>query len=329
MRSRVVLSAVVAAGLLCSAAAGQPPQPGEPAPDFPVGVFTDGKSYSLADLRGKAVVLFFFEKDCPTCKGSIPERNAVVKEFEGRPVKFVAVAAGDPFGAAVSYGLGTNLRMPIFADNLGLMEARYGQKISLQNIWQFRVIGPDGKLVGYNMDKATIERALKGAAWKFDPADYHPKVKPAAEALEFNQWETGLKLLAPLRKSGTKAVAESATKLYDAAKAEADGWKAEADAAAGSEPVKAYDLYAKLATLFPAEPAGKAAAGPKRQLESSKAVAAELAARKAFVPLQKSLLAAVPAHRPEAARQLKTFATKHTGTPTGDRAAALATELER
>ena len=35
---------------------------GEQAPDFPPGVFTDGGKYSLSDLRGKVVVLYFFEK---------------------------------------------------------------------------------------------------------------------------------------------------------------------------------------------------------------------------------------------------------------------------
>lgn len=34
---------------------------GEEAADFPPGQFTDGGSYSLADLRGKAVVLYFYE----------------------------------------------------------------------------------------------------------------------------------------------------------------------------------------------------------------------------------------------------------------------------
>ena len=35
---------------------------GEEAPDFPAGEFTDGGRYSLEDLRGKAVVLYFYEK---------------------------------------------------------------------------------------------------------------------------------------------------------------------------------------------------------------------------------------------------------------------------
>lgn len=35
---------------------------GEQAPDFPPGEFTDGGRYTLQDLRGKAVVLYLYEK---------------------------------------------------------------------------------------------------------------------------------------------------------------------------------------------------------------------------------------------------------------------------
>ena len=35
---------------------------GEQAPDFPPGEFSDGNRYSLEDLKGKAVVLYLYEK---------------------------------------------------------------------------------------------------------------------------------------------------------------------------------------------------------------------------------------------------------------------------
>ena len=35
---------------------------GEQAPDFPPGEFSDGGRYSLQELRGKAVVLYLYEK---------------------------------------------------------------------------------------------------------------------------------------------------------------------------------------------------------------------------------------------------------------------------
>ena len=38
------------------------PRVGDPAPDF-TGAADDGRSLRLADLRGRAVVLFFYPKD--------------------------------------------------------------------------------------------------------------------------------------------------------------------------------------------------------------------------------------------------------------------------
>ena len=319
----------IGAVLLLALPAAAQPGGGDEAPEFPVGQFSDGGSYRLSDLRGKAVVLFFYESECPKCRGSIPERNDMVKAFDGKPVKFLAVGASDSLASVTEYGRETKLQMPIFADNLGLMEARYGQQISLKNIWQIRVIGPDGKIVGYQMDKATIEAALAKAAWKYDPKDYDPKLKPALDALECNQWAAGLKPLAPLRRSGNKAVADSANKLYDAAKAEAGGWKAEAEKVAGSEPVRAYDLYAKVALHFPAEGFAKGAGDAKQKLAGDKAVAAELAARKAYAPFAAGAAAAAPNQKPALLQQAQAFAKKHTGTPTAEAVSALAKELEK
>lgn len=321
-------AAVAAVALLVTLSAGAQPRVGDAAPDFPPGLFSDGHEYRLADLRGRVVVLFFYESQCPRCRESVPERNAVVKAFEDRPVKFLAVGASDPIGSAVGYGRETGLRMPAFADSLGLMEARYGQKISLQNIYQFRVIGPDGKVVGYDMEKATIERALATAAFKYDPKDYDPKLKPALDAFEWNQWAAGMKLLTPLRKGANKAVAASADKLFGVLRAEAEGWKAEAQSAAAADPVKAYDLNSKLAAHFPGDPVAKGAPEAKLKLAATKAVAAELAARKAYAAFASGLSNAAPNQKALVAQQAKAFLKKHAGTPTGERVAALAKELE-
>jgi peroxiredoxin len=321
--------APLALALLSAGPAAAQPKLGDVAPDFPVGLFSDAKSYQLSDSRGKVVVLFFYESQCPRCKAAIPERNEVVKAFEGKPVKFIAVGASDSLDSVLSYGRETKLQMPIFVDNLGLMEARYGQKLSLQNIWQFRVIGPDGKIVGFDMNKATIEKALEKAVWKYDPKDYDPKLKPALDALEWNQWDSGLKALAPLRRSTSKPVSESANKLYDVLKKEADEWKAEADKIAEADPVKAYDLYARIATHFPTEPAFKDVPDAKRKLALNKAVTAELNARKSFVQLSPVITAATPGQKAQVLQQAQAFVKKFSGTPTGDKVAALFSELEK
>lgn len=302
---------------------------GEEAPEFPPGMFTDGSRYQLSDLRGKVVVLFFYESTCPRCKKAIPERNDVVKAFEGEPVKFIAIGASDTWDDVTNYVRETKLAMPVFADSVGIMETRYGQKMSLNNIWQFRVIGPDGKIVGYDMNKETIKKALEKAKWKYDPKDYDVKVRPAVEAFEWAQWDAGMKLLTPLRKSSTKPVAESANKLHDALKKEAEEWKAEAEKLTEDDPLKAYDLYSRISRLFPGEALAKDVADPLRKLGATKMVTAELAARKAYEQISNGISKMTPDQKKALAQQMQGLAKKHSGTATGDRLDALAKELEK
>ncbi len=66
MRVRVVVGLVaVVAAVVSVLAAGRltqtaTPASRKPAPDFTVSRFSDGRTVSLADLRGKAVLLYFF-----------------------------------------------------------------------------------------------------------------------------------------------------------------------------------------------------------------------------------------------------------------------------
>lgn len=134
---------------------------GDTAPDFPEGEFSDGKQYKLSDYAGKQlVVLFFYEKKCPTCKGTIPQRNKVVRQFEDKPVKFLAIGAGDSIEEVKAYSAETHLRMPIFADKHSVMQKAYGIHISLNNIYQIRLVDLEGKIIALDMNPGTINKAL-------------------------------------------------------------------------------------------------------------------------------------------------------------------------
>jgi peroxiredoxin len=306
-------------------------KPGDEAPDFPPGLFSDGRHYSLSDFRGKVVVLFFYESQCPRCKGTIPERNELVRAFKDKPVKFLAVGASDTADDVLSYTRETGLVMPTYIDSLGLMESRYGTKLSLNNIWQYRVIGPDGKVVDFDMSKPSVEKALGKV--KEEPRylghGYDAKLDAAADAFEWGQHAAGMKLLTPLRRASSKSVADSANKLFADVRKEADAWKAEAESAAKDEPLKAYDLYARITNTFPNEDVAKAVIEPMKRLGQVKSVAAELAARKAFADLETKLSRLTPAQRPAAAKACQDFAKKHPGTPSAEKAAALASELSK
>lgn len=289
---------------------------GEDAPDFPPGVFNDGKQYRLEDFRGKTVVLFFYEKDCPRCRSSIPQRNKVVQAYKDKPVKFIAIAAGDTLGDAKSYSGQTGLAMPIFVDSFSLMEKRYDQTISLNNIWQFRVIGPDGKVAGYKMEANDehLEKAVAASTWKYKDGGYDAKLLPAIEHLEWGQYEQGITKLKPFLKNPNADLAASAQKLFDAVKAEGEQWMQEAAAAEADQPTRAYDLYTRVATAFSGDPLGDRAKQSAKTLSAKQQVQDELAARRMYDGFLTAMAQSNPANKAKLIELGKKITAKYPST---------------
>lgn len=302
---------------------------GDPAPEFPPGVFSDGQQHRLADYKEKAVVvLWFFDGSIKQTRDSVPERAAVIMAMKGKPVKFFGIAANLNLAGATAFQKQTGLAMPIYPDTLGLMEARYGFKIGKQNIWQFRVLSQN-RFENVTMDKEAVEKAVEKTTFehKYKAEDYDAKVKPALELFEYGQYAAGFKLANPLVKGVSKKTAESAKKLVDEARGEVEKWKSEADDAASAEPLKAYDLYQKAATALPADAVGKASSAAAKKLATEKAVASELAARKAFTDIVTKMGQSNISAKPAIAAMCKGLTKKYAGTPTAEKANDLLEEL--
>ncbi|MEM6258215.1 MAG: redoxin domain-containing protein [Planctomycetota bacterium] len=324
------IMAVFAAGLLlaltpCATQAAQ-------APDFPPGVFTDGKQYSLEQLRGEVVVLFFYEQNCPSCTRKIPDRNKVVQQFRGEPVTFIAIAAGDSSSEASAYVKRTKLDMPVFADKLSMMEKLYNTKISLNNIYQFRVIGPDGKIVGYTMDAPTINKALAqvkpaSSEQAYNPQDYHDALKPVVELLNADKYKDALRGLSRPLRDRDEALKTSAEALQSAALAQAQGWVEQADQLVETDPFEARRLYTKASELFPREPFAKDVRKKLAQLKSNQVIKDEASARKMYVKMIKAIDKMKPEQAPELVAYARKIAEKYPDTPTGKRCAAMADKL--
>ena len=326
---RSILTAL-AAGLLLVLAT--QPAAAKQAPDFPPGVFTDGRSYSLEQLRGRVVVLFFYEQNCPSCARKIPERNKLVEQYRDQPVTFIAVAAGDSSSEASAYVRRTKLAMPVFADKLSMMEKLYGTKISLNNIYQFRVIDPEGNIAGYIMDAPTINQALakvKPAATiqAYNPDDYNEELKPVVDRLNNDKHDDALEgLRRPLR-DRDKELKASAEALHEAILTQAKGWVEQADQLVKTDPFEARKLYTKASELFPREAFAKEVRKKLTLLKSNQMIKDEASARKMYVKVLKAIDKMKPEQTPELIAYIKKISEDYPDTPTGKRCAKMAANL--
>ncbi|MGE5893593.1 MAG: TlpA family protein disulfide reductase [bacterium] len=64
---------------------------GFPAPDFNLATL-DGKSYTLADFRGRVIFLNFWTTWCPPCREEIPDLNELSKKYNKKDFVIVAIS---------------------------------------------------------------------------------------------------------------------------------------------------------------------------------------------------------------------------------------------
>ncbi len=63
----------------------------KPAPEWKMAAWTDGKARSLADYRGKVVVLEFWGIWCSACINAMPDMERLKQKFEPRDVVFLSI----------------------------------------------------------------------------------------------------------------------------------------------------------------------------------------------------------------------------------------------
>lgn len=335
MRRALALTLIVAAAIFVVGSVGKSQDQiivvlGEKTPDFPPGFFTDGGKYSIPEFRGKAVGLYFFDPNALGVNQSVLAQNLIMQSLQGRPVAFLGIASNVTAAQAAAFQQSTGLRMPIFADSLGIMQARYNVKIGQpQNIYQFRLLDSEHKMAGLEFKKEAIEKVIGD-----DPGDtifksikMDARLAAVAAPFEHGQFPMGMKQMSAARKTAKKADVAVLDKIQAAVKEEVGRWKMEADAAAGAAPITAYDLYAKAAAALPNDEIGKASQASLRKLAEDKSIKAELAARTAFQKIVTASANAGPAQKLAFAAAYADVGKKHRDTPTGVKAQLLADEM--
>jgi peroxiredoxin len=137
---------------------------GAPAPDFTLSD-QDGGHVSLADFRGRTVVLVFYPSDfSPVCTDQLSVYQGVLGEFESRDVQLLGISVDGAF-CHKAFQKHLNLTIPLLADfhPKGEVAKAYG-------VWSedygvaaraLVLVGPDGT-VQWSHEAAPLEYPPSG-----------------------------------------------------------------------------------------------------------------------------------------------------------------------
>lgn len=117
-------------------------RPGEAAPEFSLAT-PDGGKKTLADYKGKVLVLDFWATWCGPCKTAMPALQRLHEKYKDQPVAIVGMNAEGPEGGdpvAFKKENGYTYQLLLEADAVS-------DAFKVRGLPTFYVIGPDGKVV--------------------------------------------------------------------------------------------------------------------------------------------------------------------------------------
>jgi thiol-disulfide isomerase/thioredoxin len=112
------------------------------APDFSLKAL-DGKTYTLAKLHGRIVLLDFWATWCTSCRESVPALARLAKKFSGAPFLIISVSGDDSAKAWQNYVGQHAMHWPQYHDTDGHMARLFG----IQYLPTYILIDPDGILL--------------------------------------------------------------------------------------------------------------------------------------------------------------------------------------
>ncbi|MDO8525501.1 MAG: TlpA disulfide reductase family protein [Candidatus Omnitrophota bacterium] len=135
------MAVIVIAILVGACAQSSAIEPGQTAPDFSLSGI-DGQKVSLADFKGKAVILNFFASWCPPCRAEIPDFVELQKAYGDKGFTFIGVSLVSA-DESKEFAAKMGINYPVLVDD-GKVSALYGPVRSIPTTF---VIGKDMKVV--------------------------------------------------------------------------------------------------------------------------------------------------------------------------------------
>lgn len=286
---RVLIALVVCSGLCSIARADQaPPFPSDP------NAWVNSGPLSVSALKGKGIVLYYFEEDDQGVRNQWSNMLDAAKKFDGQPVIFIAVNSGNPKQKIQGYLSQVKVPWPIVVDTSRDFEKASGifQPVNETNTSQFRYITPDGEIhTGLDADLEDIaEKAVEGAAWKVEPSTMPDALKATWTAVEIGNYKGLAANIKKFSASSKSDVKEAAAKLMEVIQKEIDDQLAKVKEAQEAENTfHAYELVNDVTERFSGFELPKDIATLKKDLAKDAKVKAGLAATKNLEVARKQL----------------------------------------
>ena len=113
-----------------------------------------GQPVSLAQYRGKIVVLNLWASWCPPCRAEMPDLQRLANQVASRGVVVIGVNIGEPATRASAFARSLHIAFPIWIDD----QQQYGRVFATLGLPTTVVIGRDG-IVASGFDGAlTIDQ---------------------------------------------------------------------------------------------------------------------------------------------------------------------------
>lgn len=115
-----------------------------------MGLTLDGHPVSLADFKGKVVLIDFWATWCGPCRAEIPNIAANYQKYHSAGFDVIAVSVDKDLDALKEFVVKENPPWTVLADYHPQNEMRMARKFGISGIPAFVLVGTDGKVVDVN-----------------------------------------------------------------------------------------------------------------------------------------------------------------------------------
>jgi hypothetical protein len=278
-------------------------------------------------MRGKGIVLWYFEETCPKCAGKWPQLLKMAASGSHVPVLFVAVSSGTNRRQILAYIDKHNIDWPVIVDADRSFERASGvDEISLQNIYSSRVVTPAGKFAyGYWNDwPRTLTAASADAKWKVNYESLDATFHTAVRRAEFGDYRPAAAAIRKGLDDKSPEIRKTARQLRESIERKMrDEIKRRTSSLVADDKWERFVALDAIAKQFAPHELPKEEQAELEQLSRDKSVQQELLAAKAVDANTPLLSSTDQRERQRATSILEKVATKYPAT----RAAAHAKEL--